>query len=277
MGMRIESVWAVYFSGTGTTKKITEQIADRVAKKLSAARRDYDFSLPPAREKTLQFTETDLAIIGVPVYAGRVPNLLLPFLNTICGAGGPAIPVVLFGNRNYDDALIELRDILEKAGFCTIAAAAFVGEHSFSDILAKGRPDEKDMETAKRFARHCAKKILELPFHAAPTPIPVEGIPYPYRGYYQPQDRQGNAIDIRKVKPVTSEACDGCGICAGVCTMGSISPQNPREVTGVCTKCCACVKSCPISAKRFEDANYLYHQHELEEGYVRRAEPALFV
>ena len=49
----------------------------------------------------------------MPVYAGRIPNLLLlKYLTSVKGNDALAVPIVLFGNRNYDDALIELRDIL---------------------------------------------------------------------------------------------------------------------------------------------------------------------
>lgn len=86
-----------------------------------------DFTLPAAREEAYQFQEDDLVVLGTPVYAGRVPNVLLPFLKTVRGDHTPAIPVVVYGNRNFDDALAELRDILENQGFLCGAAAAFVG------------------------------------------------------------------------------------------------------------------------------------------------------
>jgi hypothetical protein len=118
--------------------------------------------------------------------------------------------VVLYGNRDYDDALIELRDILENHGLHTVAAAAFIGEHSFSYDLAKGRPDEEDMEKAKVFAGKIAEKIESISDMVALNPIDVKGIPSPYRGYYQPRDRAGIPVDIRKVKPLTNDACTEC-------------------------------------------------------------------
>lgn len=185
--------------------------------------------------------------------------------------------MVLFGNRNFDDGLIELRDILENTGFHTVAAAAFVGEHSFSKTLAAGRPDADDMKEALAFAGKVAEKVKGLPEGEAPAPVEVDGVPHPYRGYYQPRDRKGVSIDIRKVKSLVSDACDDCKICADVCPMGSISHENVREYTGICIKCGACIKKCPKQARYYEDEGYLYHQHELEEGYTRRAAISLFL
>lgn len=275
--MERKKVWAVYFSATDTTKKTVLTIADEAARLLGAEREDYDFTLPGMRENGFAAGKDDLVIFGTPVYAGRVPNVLLKYLATIQGNGALAVPVVLFGNRNFDDGLIELRDILENTGFHTVAAAAFVGEHSFSKTLAAGRPDADDMKEALAFAGKIAEKVKGLPEGEAPAPVEVEGVPHPYRGYYQPRDRKGVSIDIRKVKSLVSDACDDCKICADVCPMGSISRENVREYTGICIKCGACIKKCPKQARYYEDEGYLYHQHELEEGYTRRAAISLFL
>lgn len=264
--MSEKKIWAMYFSPTGTTEKIVRCVADVLAG--SGEAEVFDFTLPQARAEGKSFTADDAVVFGVPVYAGRVPNVLLKYLDTVQGSGALAVPIVLYGNRNYDDALIELRNILEKHGFRTVAAAAFIGEHSFSKILAAGRPDEADMKLARDFA---SKIVLE-----DRGMIQVKGED-PIRGYYQPRDRKGVFIDIRKVKPLTADSCDDCKLCAQVCPMGSISVDNVREFTGICIKCGACIKKCPQGAKYYEDEGYLYHKHELEEGYTRRAEPELFL
>lgn len=275
--MKIDKVWAVYFSATGTTKRVVEHIAKKAAEAAGAEYGVRDFTLPQARTGALRFHPNELVIFGTPVIAGRVPNVLLKYLGTISGGGAAAVPVVVYGNRDYDDALIELRDILEEGGLHTVAAAAFIGEHSFSDSLAGGRPDAADLEIAGGFALEAARKAGGAAEPSELAPIPVKGTPKPYRGYYQPRDRQGNPINILKVKPLTKDTCTNCLLCAKICPMGSISFDNVREYTGICIKCGACVKQCPVGAKYYDDAGYLYHRRELEEGFKRRAEPALFL
>lgn len=275
--MKIDKVWAVYFSATGTTKRVVEHIAEKAAEAVGAKFGIRDFTLPQARTDVLCFHSNELVIFGTPVIAGRVPNVLLKYLGTISGGGAPAVPVVVYGNRDYDDALIELRDILEEGGLHTVAAAAFIGEHSFSDSLAGGRPDEADLKRAGDFALEVARKVSIMAAPSELAPITVYGTPKPYRGYYQPRDRQGNPINILKVKPLTRDSCTDCRLCAEICPMGSISFDNVREYTGICIKCGACVKRCPVQAKFYDDAGFLYHRHELEEGFKRRAEPELFL
>ena len=274
--MEIKRVWAVYWSATGTTEAVVSKLAEELAGHLSVPEEKADFTLPAARERELEFAGGDLVVFGTPTYAGRVPNILLPYLTKkIYGNGALAVPVVLYGNRNYDDSLMELRNILEADGLRTIAGGAFIGEHSFSRILGAGRPDAEDLKRVSSFAAQVADKAQSL------TAIPAEpvhvGGQEPIRPYYTPRDRAGHGIDIRKVKPKTSDDCINCGLCAEVCPMGSIDPKNVRNLIGICIKCCACEKKCPQGAKYFDDPGYLYHRSELEAGYARRAEPEVFL
>lgn len=274
--MKLEKIWAVYFSGSGTTRRTVERIAGGIASRLNLPAESVDFSRPAVRQETLGFGEMDLVVFGTPVYAGRVPNVLLPFLRErIVGGGALAVPVVLFGNRNYDDALIELRNILAADGMHPIAAGAFVGEHSFSRVLGADRPNAEDEALMDEFAARVAELAAGL--DAAPVKsVAVRG-QEPLRPYYTPRDRAGNPINILKVKPKTDlSRCDGCGLCADLCPMGSIDPADVSAVRGICIKCCACVKACPTGAKFFDDAGYLYHQHELEAQYARPAENEVF-
>lgn len=264
----VKRICTFYFSPTGTTEKVVKHLAASLAEQLSVEVKEHNFTLPANRKEAPVFQEGDLVISGVPVVAGRVPNLLLKYLDTIQGNGALAVPVVLYGNRNYDDALIELGQIMEKSSMHIIAGAAFVGEHSFSKILAKGRPDKEDMEVVEEFAQKLAKKCQT----DEPSSIKLPGED-PIRWYYQPRDRHGNSIDIRKVKPKTNENCIHCKLCAKICPMAAIDFNDVSQIPGICIKCCACEKKCPVGAKYFDDENYLYHKTELEEQYAGTRRP----
>ncbi|MBP1744615.1 MAG: 4Fe-4S ferredoxin iron-sulfur binding domain protein [Firmicutes bacterium] len=266
---------AMYFSATGTTEKVVTEIASEIAGTASGCGevRLIDFTHPDRRKEAVSFSGEDIVIFGVPVIAGRVPNVLLKYLRSINAGGAVAAAVVVYGNRNYDDALAELTDILEADGFRVAAGAAFIGEHSFSKVLAKGRPDEKDIAAAADFARSLFRKIASGERIATPA---VKG-ERPYRSYYMPRDREGNPVDIRKVTPKTSSSCTGCGICAEACPMGSIDLGDTSVLKGICIKCCACVKKCPVQAKSFDDEKYLNHKNELEAEFSARREPEMFI
>ena len=276
--MEIKTVWGVYFSATGTTQKVVTTLAKTVAQALSAEYKELTFNSPASRKEAMEFTTNDLVVLGVPVYAGRVPNLIMPYVQgMIHGNGALGVPVVLYGNRNFDDGLMELRNLMRDNGFHPITAAAIVGEHSFSTTLGAGRPDADDMALVADLAAKTAEKVQTLT-QAPDDAVAVEGCD-PIRPYYTPRDRNGEPIkDFLKAKPVTDgEKCVKCGLCARLCPMGSIDPQDFSNVAGKCIKCCACVKKCPMGAKYFDHEGYLYHQHELEDVYgVRRAESKIF-
>jgi len=270
----INRICTFYFTGTDTTKKVVEEFAKELGSKLGVDNFfHYNFTTPDARKEMPAFGKGDIVIGGVPTIAGRVPNLLLPYLKTINGEGALGVSISLYGNRNVDDCLVEFRDLMEQGGINVIAGGAFVGEHSFSEILAKGRPDAEDLKIVREFAGKVAEKIKEGDLT---KPEMVGEVPY--RPYYTPRDRNGKGIDIRKVKPKTDMTlCIDCKLCAEVCPMGAIDFDDVSQVPGICMKCCACIKKCPTGAKYFDDEGYLYHAHELEDMYERRAEPEYFV
>jgi ferredoxin/flavodoxin len=283
--MKINKVWAVFFSPTGNTKTVAELVRNQLANDLSAQVDTYNFTMLEARNSFPQFDKDDIVVFATPTYAGRVPNVLLKYLNTIQGNGAFAIPMVTFGNRNFDNSLIELRDILEIDGFHTFAAAALAGEHAFSYTLGAGRPDEQDKGEILDFAKNVSEKIKSSLTDLSSTensllnlksPIEVDGIPETYGGYYSPKDADGNHIDIRKVHSKANNNCIDCGICAEVCPMDSIDHIDVRIMTGICIKCGACIKDCPVGARYFDDEGYLYHTHDLERSYNRRAENKFF-
>ena len=170
----------IYFSPTGNTKKIVDAVAlgmeggdvnsvgigdvkgregkeDREGREVSI---DYDLTLPQKREEFKYSAQAvDIVIVGMPVYAGRIPNLLLPFVKSICAGANlhnkmvKAIPIVTYGGRNYDDALIELADILDGNGFDIVAAGAFIAEHSFSSKICNSLPDNDSLSFAAKLGK----------------------------------------------------------------------------------------------------------------------------
>lgn len=244
---------AYYFSPTGTTKVIIETIASTID--LNAE--FHNITQPENRTIEPSFTSEDLIIFGVPVYAGRVPNILKSYLSKIKGGGARGIAIVVYGNRHYDDALIELTDVLTSCDITVIAAGAFIGQHSFSEILAKGRPDESDIEIAEAFA-------IEIKNTNPKVPVTPSGN-RPYRSYYRPVDENGKPVNFKEIRPTKAAHCIECGHCESLC-----------PVEGICIKCCACVKECPVGARLFIDPRFVAHKIELEEQFSERKEPEIW-
>ncbi len=263
--MQISKIIQAFFSPAGTTEKLVTTAAATLAAALSLPVETADFTQPAGREHELNVPSDALLVVGVPVYAGRVPNKLLPFVHEkIRGDQSPAIALVSYGNRSFGDGLSELVAELKGNGFCPVAAGAFVCQHSIIPTLAAGRPNEEDLSELRDLASRAALRIRKLGGTQELLSPTVDGNTPP-GPYYRPLELDGTPANFLKAKPKTDpEKCVNCGLCARVCSMGAIDPENVALVPGLCIKCQACVRRCPQGAKYFDDPSLLSHTKMVE-------------
>ncbi len=238
--MDIKSVKSVYFSPTGTTESVINSITDGLEFKDTEL---INLTKLSARKKSLKTTADQLLIVAVPVYMGRVPDLLNQWLNSIEADNTPAVCVVVYGNRVYEDALLELKDIVAKRGCLPIAGAAYIGEHSFSSVetpVAANRPDGNDLEHAFKFGSKVRAKLDSITSISTEDIVNVPGV-RPYGGITKLWD-----VDFIAV----SDLCSQCGICAQICPVGAINEKDSTSIDHIkCISCCACIKKCPLKAR----------------------------
>ena len=241
----------IYFSATGTSKKVALAISQSIATEFVVE----DITFQSLQNTT--YATNDLLCVAVPVYGGGVAPVALKRLEAIRGNNTPAVVVVVYGNRNFERAAVQMSDFLAERGFITIAVAAFVGEHSYSTEqypIAVGRPAEGDINDAKHFGQlvkeKLARGIESVDVSALQCPDSgeenVKAFVEFVKGYQAEQAK--NPI---KLLPITDEdRCVMCGVCVDVCPMEAIDRENVSVVDStLCIKCCACVKECPKEAK----------------------------
>ena len=263
-----------YFSPCGNVKKAVESIGEKLSKELSLEVSVFDFTLPKDRENGLSFSKDDIVVIGCPVYAGRVPNKLLPYIREmIKGDGSKCVSVVCYGNRSFDNALSELSGLMQDNGMKVIGGCAVVSEHSFAPSLASNRPDEEDILELQNFASSIGRKISSQD-DSLPD-IPGE---YPPEKYYTPLKEDGTpAVFLKAVPKILSKKCISCGRCASVCPMGSINVEPPFDTTGICIKCQACIKACPTSSRYFDNGDFLSHKAMLMSNFSGKRKAEFFL
>ena len=264
----------ITFSPTGNTRRAEQALCTGLKLKIDREVETFDITYPEGREKDINLNEDDILIIGFPVYASRLPNKIVGYLkDAIKGKRTPAIGMVTYGNRSYGDGLSELFCHLKNNGILPIAGISVPGEHSFSEKLATGRPNQEDLEALREFGKRCGQKILKEKY----TEPYIKGN-FPPGPYYKPKKEDGSPANILKVKPVTDrKKCTKCGICSEVCPMGSIDKNNFRNVVGICIKCMACIKYCPEGAKQFIDRDFLSHVKMVEKNFTYRKEIETFL
>ncbi|MGV8074982.1 MAG: 4Fe-4S binding protein [Syntrophobacteraceae bacterium] len=269
--MEIESLKLVYFSPTGTTKKIIEGIVRGIN---HSSVEQVDITKPKNRKLQIETTENELLIIGAPVYFGRVQTTAIEWLHTIKAHNTPAVCVVVYGNREYEDALLELKETMVSRGCIPIACASFIGEHSLSNSetpIAAGRPDSNDLLTAEAFGEKVKYKIISIPSVSVITDIRVPG-KYPYVDKIDIKQML-NCIDFIAV----DSNCTQCGDCAQHCPVSAIVCENSTSVDkNKCIICHACIKNCPVNALTIKNDIIKNIAIRLSETLQVRKEPEVF-
>lgn len=225
------NVYSLYFSPTGGTQRVADCLCSALRNPfafIDLCDRTEDFS-------AVSLNKDDLCVISVPSYGGRIPALAAERIAHIRGNGAMAVAVCVYGNRAYDDTLLEMKHLLTDRGFRCIAAMAAIAEHSMLRQFAAGRPNESDRAELTAFARRISRAIATDTF--------VEDLAVPGAFPYRPIGSF--------VKPVASEECIGCGACAASCPAGAIPEDNPSFTdNALCAACTRCISVCPVGARQ---------------------------
>ena len=251
--MRIEKWILAHFSPTGGTRKVADAIAT-------------GFNIPVVEmdltraNSTVTLGENDALMAVLPVYAGRVPQISLERLSALKGNGQMAVAVVVYGNREFDDALLETKNALEANGFQVIAAAAFIAEHSIVRSIAAGRPDAQDEALCRQFAADVMAKADNAASVQAPGNMPYK------------------ELKPSAFHPAAGDACAKCGVCAGQCPVGAIPLDTPSETLGdICINCMRCVQVCPQQCRALPDSFLAMITQMLKQTASEYKEPVIFL
>lgn len=255
------SVNLIYFSATGTTKKIVEAVSEGVAPGVRPT--VIDITSHTDIPET-EFKENDIVIFGVPVYAGRVPAIAAGRMVHFRGNNTPAIIVTIYGNREFDDALVELYDLVTAGGFDVISGGAFVACHSIFPIVGSGRPDTDDLKEAAVLGRKSAEYLAGEKRHHAAQPYIKGNRPY---------------CEQKRVPlhPRAGRKCNSCGVCADMCPTGAIDKSDIKNCdTTKCISCARCIYVCPRNARHFGGLLYRIAGYKFAKMYSAPKRPYLF-
>ena len=232
--MNITKLSVVFFSATGRTRKAAEDFV----KALPLPARWIDVTAASTADQAHAFRPEELVVFAAPVYGGRIPAQAAQRFARQKGTQTPAVLLAVFGNRDYDDALLEMQEVAQAAGFVPFACAAPVAEHSLMPGVAVGRPDEADAQKLAEFAGRVWQTLAAAPSaHALAVPAVKGNRPY-------------KAYPSIPFKPTASKACVQCGTCARACPTGAIPLDHPNQTDKTrCISCMRCVAVCPHGAR----------------------------
>ena len=219
------TVRCIFFSPCGSTRTAALTTAEVFSRTFETC------DLTDASVSMPGIAPEDIVVIAAPVYAGRIPTPMAQRLRLLAGCGARAVTLVTYGNRAFDDALLELNDIAGNAGFQVTASAALVTEHVLVPAVASGRPNRDDLAQIHAFAQRAVEKIEK---GDATTPAVPGNRPY----------RDG--LVVRATPTIDVKFCTKCGACVRDCPTAAIDPRDPSKVDVTrCINCMRCVKGCP--------------------------------
>ncbi|WP_136513781.1 4Fe-4S binding protein [Geomonas edaphica] len=257
-----QTIHLIYFSPTGTTRKTVTAIAQGLG-----TGKVVHHDLTRVREGIDLTLDEGIAVIGFPVYAGRVPELFLQRIERLQAAGMPVVIAAVYGNRAFEDALLEMAYVCRAKGFSVSAAGAFIGEHSYasdSHPVALGRPDRDDLGRAVKFGTLASRAAAD-PSRREPQ---IPGA-FPYK----------ERPPLGGAAPDTDEGlCTLCGACAEVCPTFVIEIGDAvRTNAAGCIKCCACTRVCPPGARVMNHPSVAERRQMLVDNCSRRKVPDFFL
>lgn len=219
----------IVFSPTGGTRRVS----DILCQGIGGERIVTDLCIKSADIQLPYIHKDDLVVIAMPVFAGRVPTLAVKRLRTVSPNGAKCVVVAVFGNRAYEDALLEMRDVASEMGFRVVAAVGAVSEHSIIRKYGKGRPDADDGQTLRQFGSDILRKIQT---NDCTMPSVPGNRPY----------RKGGRLP----HPKGRRGCNHCGVCAAQCPTDAIPLSAPQKVDpSKCISCMKCVSACPSGVR----------------------------
>ena len=220
----------IIFSPTGGTEKVAHIIGRRWSEntvKIDLSNAKTDFS-------KCVIDKEDHVLIAMPSFGGRAPAVALQRLKKIAGNGAKCTLVCVYGNRAYEDTLVEMEDAAKESGFRVVAAVAAVAEHSIMPQYATGRPDASDKKQLEQFAEQIAGKTKSV--------VSIPG--------NRPYKKAGGAGLV----PKAGKSCTKCGLCAEKCPVQAIDPASFTADAKKCISCMRCVKQCPEKARSVNGA-----------------------
>ena len=271
--MIINTASIIFFSPTGTTKKIANSILKGMDLPSSQV---IDLTSPEVRNSPASEITSDIVLLGVPVYATKVPYILNDFLSKLKGEGKPIVLIAVYGSMSDGIALNELIRIACNSCFKVAAAASFIGEHSFSTDntpIAKGRPDKNDLNIAEEFGRNVIKKLQKIDSLSDITLKIPEG-KVPLIAKILPEN---SAKIFAKAPMVDITKCSRCGICVRLCPMGAIDKSTLAIDKDKCLRCFCCAKICPKKARKITYSPKVLVSKVLSLKAKARKEPKMYL
>ena len=249
----------IMFSPAGGTARTAEILARELGELTGAV----DIAEHDIFYEGIRADRESITIVAMPCYGGRVPQLAAERFKQVNGSGAKTVLLCVYGNRAYEDTLVEMEDLAKERDFDVIAGIAAIAQHSIVHDFAAGRPDSSDAAKLKEFAKKILAKV-ESGDNSKPK-LPGN------RPYKKAMGKLG-------LVPHATKGCLYCGTCAKKCPVQAIDID---KIFGAsrrkCISCMRCVANCSVDVRKLNALELKIVEAKIKKEASKRKEPELFL
>ena len=236
----------LYFSGTGNSRYVAEQIARAAGDQLVSMNvriKNRDVSPIQSGERV---------VFSVPTYAWRIPRIVRQWILDTEFIGAKQAWFVMTCGDEIGNAAKFTKELCQIKQFSYMGTGQIVMPENYIAMFAVPKPT-----TSQKIILNAQPEIARI------IGLIAEGKAIP--------DVKPNVVDRVKssiVNPIyykmfvnadafaAHDRCTGCGTCAQLCPLNNIEITDGKPVWGKnCTHCMACISYCPVEAIEYGKAS----------------------
>ena len=229
-----------YFSGTGNTKYVAENLAKQMRSDCYSIEEQQDFDALIRENNTVCFC--------YPIYCSGVPRIMREFAEGLKMAlKGKRVAIFCTQVMYSGDGARAFTDIFPENWFKVVYAEHFFMPNNLCNVLPEWTFDDRLI----RWEKFCAdRKIKRISRHIMGGKVHKRGFnKISYKMGYAQRKYQLGADEKAKNGVEVSDDCVKCGLCVKKCPMQNFELGEEKAVPkGNCIYCYRCVNLCPKKA-----------------------------
>ncbi len=238
----VKNMVVLYFSGTGNSKFVAQQLAKQMDCACHSIEEDVDFSAMLLAANTVAFV--------YPIYASRMPRILREFIRDHQSDLLHKALIILATQMGFSgDGARCLTDLLEPGSYRVLYAEHITMPNNINNVAFFPRASQKRIEKLTRKAKD---KVARIVSDINAGVVKKRGFNPGSRLLGQLQGSSAPGMERKALDKVKiGDECIGCGLCVKRCPMQNLIMEGGKaKALGNCTECYRCINLCPEKAIR---------------------------
>ena len=240
----------IYFSGTGNSKYIVDYLGNKLKEN------NHNVKIYNIEQNPIIPIDTDLLVIGGPIYAGNVPEKLIRWvLRNVPESSANSIVYSTSAGLINANGVDSLAKKLSKKGYNILAKETYLMPRNFYfGKYPKNTKDEVDkmLEDVNRQLDELVDKIcLDTLSSKEFENKGVLGKDLLAETFSVMSRFMGKSFSV-------DDNCIKCGICVKNCPENNINFDKDKNIrfSNKCMLCCRCIHNCPKNAINYKGKKY---------------------